>query len=400
MEKMILGAFCLVLSLGAVAQKATPQYVVVDEKIKEDVIQAAAARYAKGDDMKEAAFRTLIGDAFTEYFGHKKTRAEVFSRDSVNMLNKKLAESSETIRKLNTRLSQDKTKELLDAKDKECKNRCDSITRLFDGDIAQKSRECDSLQRILAETQGRLSELNTRQAAMEQNAAVFRNIEKKLSDLQMALNQAYAVCSTNSLSSIGNIDEMEGAVKSYSDFMEMLDQNIPEEQKEHIALIQSTCKVVEYYHKASLLLDGKYDKAAVEKSQREYSAVEPYLKTMNARQAADVARVNELLVREKNVMLNFRKFVLGDLQELGCIPDETAREAAMEVIRKRLSIFNAGDPNCKEGYYDNGYVYINRQLDKLYSGLKDYRKNNLGEPKAFERFLNGISDSLGDKTGS
>lgn len=400
MKKRILVASCLAICIMAFAQKAPRQYIVVDDNIKEEVTQAAAAKYAKGDDMKEAAFRTLIGDAFTAYFGHKKTRAEVVSRDSVNSLNRQLATARETITNLRNQLSQANAKAQPDAKDREWKNKCDSVKQSMDGVLAERSRECDSLQRLLAETQGRLSELNTRQAALEQNASVFKNIEKRLSDLQAELNKAYEKCTTGSLSGINDCAEMESAVKSYSDFMKMLDQAVPAEQKEQIALIQSSCKAAEYYQKASSLLDGKYDKAAVDKMVKEYSAVEPYLKNMNSQQAAELARVHDLLKWEDNVILNFRETILKELLDMRCIPDPTAYNIAMDTTLTNWGIYNGDDPNCKEGYYDNGYRYINKQLEKLYSGLENYSKNKFEDPKTFEKFLKGIGDSLGDKTGS
>lgn len=400
MKKRILVASCLALCFAAFAQKVTRQYIVVDDKIKEEVTQAAAAKYAKGDDMKEAAFRTLIGDAFTAYFGHKKTRAEVVSCDSVDLLNRQLKSAGETITSLRNQLSKTDNNALLDAKDREWRNKCDSVKRSMGIVIAQKSGECDSLQLLLAETQGRLSELNTRQTALEQNASVFKNIEKRLSDLQVELNKAYEKCTTGSLSGINDCAEMETAARSYSDFMKMLDQAVPAEQKEQIALIQSTCHVADYYQKATSLLDGKYDKAAVDKMVKEYSVVEPYLKNMNSQQAAEVTRIYELLVREERVILNFRNFILADLHSLECISDEIGYDEAMGIVKKRWGIFNAGNPNCKEGYYDNGYTYINKQLEKLYSGLENYSKNKFEDPKTFEKFLKGIGDSLGDKTGS
>ncbi len=400
MKKMILVASCLALCFAAFAQKATQQYIVVDDKIKEEVTQAAAAKYAKGDDMKEAALRTLIGDAFTAYFGHKKTRAEVVSCDSVNILNRQLATARGTISSLNNQLSKTNTNALLDAKDKEWKNKCDSVKRSMGIVIAQKNGECDSLQLLLAETQGRLSELNTRQTALEQNASVFKNIEKRLSDLQVELNKAYEKCTTGSLSGINDCVEMETAARSYSDFMKMLGQAVPEEQKKQIALIQSTCKGAEYYQKASSLLDGKYDKAAVDKMVKEYSEVEPYLKNMSSQQAAELARVHDLLKWEENVILNFRETILKELLDMRCIPDETAYKIALDTTLTNWGIYNGDDPNCKEGYYDIGYRYINKQLEKLYSGLKNYSKNKFEDPKTFEKFLKGIGDSLGDKTGS
>lgn len=400
MKKRILVASCLALCFAAFAQKVTRQYIVVDDKIKEEVTQAAAAKYAKGDEMKEAAFRTLIGDAFTAYFGHKKTRAEVVSCDSVDLLNRQLKSAGEAITSLRNQLSKTDNNALLDAKDREWRNKCDSISKSNEAVLAARSRECDSLQRLLTETQGRLSELNTRQAALEQNASVFKNMEKRLSDLQTELNQAYAKCSAGSLSGISNISEMEDAVKSYSDFMKILDQTVPAEQKEQIALIQSTCKVAEYYQKASSLLDGKYDKATVDKMVKEYSEVEPYLKNMSSQQAAELARVHDLLKWEENVILNFRETILKELLDMGCIPDEATYKNALDTTLTNWGIFNGDDPNCKEGYYDNGYKYINKQLEELYSGLKNYSGKNLKDPKTFEKFLKGISESLGDKTGS
>lgn len=400
MKKRILVASCLAICFAAFAQKATRQYIVIDDKIKEEVTQTAAAKYAKGDDMKEAAFRTLIGDAFTAYFGHKKTRAEVVSRDSVNMLNRQLATARETITNLKNQLSQANTKVQLDAKDKEWKNKCDSVKQSMGIVIAQKSGECDSLQRLLAETRGRLSELNTRQAALEQNASVFKNIEKRLSDMQAELNKAYEKCTTGSLSGISDVSEMETAARSYPDFMKMLDQTVPAEQKEQIALIQSTCHVADYYQRASSLLDVKYDKTAVDKMVKEYSAVEPYLQNMNPQQAAELARVHDLLKWEDNVILNFRETILKELLDMRCIPDETAYKIALDTTLTNWGIYNGDDPNCKEGYYDIGYRYINKQLEKLYSGLKNYSKNKFEDPKTFEKFLKGIGDSLGDKTGS
>lgn len=400
MKKRILVASCLALCFAAFAQRATQQYIVVDDKIKEEVTQAAAAKYAKGDDMKEAAFRTLIGDAFTAYFGHKKTRADVVSLDSVKTLNQQLAKAHETIKSLNNQLSKTNTNSQLDAKDREWRSKCDSISMSNEAVLAARNHECDSLQQLLTETQGRLSELNTRQAALEQNDLVFKNMKKRLSDLQTELNNACEKCTTGSLSSIGNFAEMEDAVKSYSDFMKMLGQEVPAEQKEQIALIQSTCKVAEYYQKASSLLDGKYDKAAVDKMVKEYSEVEHYLNNMNSQQAADAARAYELLAREERVILNFRSFILADLQSLVCISDKTGYQDAMGKIKKRWGIFNAGNPNCEEGYYDKGYKYINKQLEELYSGLKNYSGKNLKDPKTYEKFLKGIGDSLGDKTGS
>lgn len=400
MKKRILVASCLALCFAAFAQKATQQYIVVDDKIKEEVTQAAAAKYAKGDDMKEAAFRTLIGDAFTAYFGHKKTRAEVVSRDSVNILNQQLAKAHETIKSLNNQLSKANTNDLLDAKDREWRNKCDSISKSNEVVLAARNHECDSLQRLLTETQGRLSVLKTEQEALEQNAPVFKNIEKRLSDLQTELNKASEECTTSSLSGINDCSEMEDAVKSYSDFMKMLGQAVPAEQTEQIALIQSTCKVADYYQKASSLLVGKYDKAAVDKMIKEYSEVEHYLNNMNSQQAADAARAYELLAREERVILNFRNFILADLHSLGCISDKTGYEEAMGIVKKRLGTFNKGNSNCEEGYYDKGYKYINNQLDNLCDGLKNYSGKNLKDSKIYEKFLKDISDSLGDKTGS
>ena len=405
----VLSMFCW--SPVITAQTTNRQYVLVDDNVKQEIIEKLMSSLSTSENEAKYMIKGLIDDAFNQYFTHKKTACDVFEADSVESLHKLLKQKDKEIRELqkshfeelvkeNTKLWSERFDSLADASTARYNElkyywevKYDSVVSFDSLIVSVLNDSIASISHRLSFTIEKMDSLQAECAVLQQNALVFEGISEELSLRQRTLNEAYSSCLNSGLGYIEG-DAVREKVDSYKELLGMLKQRIPAEQQKQIDQIEKICKVVDFFDSAIAQLAMPFDKEANDKLLEEYETLGELCGMLQPIQQTELAQVQQALDEEYLAVLHFRNGIIGTLKEEGLIPNEAAIDANLKMIDEKVGLFTSGKTNFDEGYYYRYYVHINKQLSDLRTWLTNFPKKDYGNSEVFVKHLDEVSKSL------
>lgn len=383
----VLISLCMMVFL-AYGQKGRTAYVIVDESLRDVIIDKAAEKYSNGDAMKKLSLTSMLREGFEKYFNDGKvSKVRVFSPDSLARLQERILKIEEAKGKL--------TKSYFDKVLRDSINALDAKAQIS---IAEKNNTLkawhDSINRLntlLAQVGKENDSFSQQVSALSSKTKILDGISSDLTEKQKKFNSAYEY-SKHPLAEITKTDAMKDAVTSYEESLKALRQTLSPEQQKQKAEILGCANVAGYYQKATQQLSGKYDKKAV----AEILKAAPNTKGLDGDKLKEVEEIQKRLRNEIYVLKNFRNAILGSLKDLGSIKDDIGRNKALEIINENVDVFSMNDASRAKDGYNIKYTFINGKLNELRNAIRNYHANRFMDGKTFITYLDKIGTDLGD----
>ncbi len=389
--------FLLIIALsciGVVSSFAQEKYVRISQEQAEKIASDLLSKQSSGNNVQDAWAKSLLIEAFQTYFTNKGTKADVYEKAFVEGLNQEIKNLNDTIKKRDgaiKSLQKKASKENFQVQLEEAQRKWDSERQTLESQHAQalknQSEKYQSLQArvdaLVADSLAYEQKIST----LQEGIVIAKNVTTQYEQKKSALEILYMECKNSQTVEFVKSNEINNAIREYSDYLKILGITMPNEQKKQIDALLVVSKASEAYRTAVAILGSKYEESSVQAWLKDYKKNNNQLVLLNSGQQTIMAQIEKAMSTYGSAVNHFKKSILPYLQEQGQIPDAATVKEVKEMVQIKVSNYSDGkfrDLSKYSPYHTN----LNKVLNKTLQGIKVMNEN------AYNSFISNIEGSL------